>query len=102
MRQGTTPTHIFTLPIDMSKVSEVKVTYTQRNRIVLEKRTDQVVIDGADIRVKLSQEETFMFDASPSASVQIQIRVLTTGGDALASDIMTVSALKCLDSEVMG
>lgn len=99
MRQGTTPTHIFTLPINMSAIRELKVTYTQRNRIVLEKRTDHLMIGENDVRVKLGQNETFLFDAS--VPVQIQIRVLTTGGDALASDIMMVSAHKCLDAEVL-
>ena len=35
--RGTTPTHIFTLPLSVEQVHDLLVTYTQANRVVLEK-----------------------------------------------------------------
>ena len=37
MIQGTTPTHTFTIPFDVSLIKELKVVYAQQGEIVLEK-----------------------------------------------------------------
>jgi hypothetical protein len=49
--------------------------------------------------VKLTQEETLKFDSVQTVSVQV--RVLTVGGDALASDIMRTTADRLLENEVL-
>lgn len=99
MVKGTTPTHIFELPFDSSSVSKVKIVYTQNNKVILTKRNEDVTFDGNYISLKLTQEETFLFDHS--RSVQIQVRVLDNDNVALASTIMSVSVDKCLDDEVL-
>lgn len=99
MRRLTTPEHKFTLQIDPSVISKVRITYAQNNAIVLNKEGDAVSIDGNIARVKLTQEETKKFVADKE--VEIQVRVLTLDNDALASDIIKVDVKKVLDDEVM-
>lgn len=99
MRRLTTPEHKFTLQIDPSVISKIRITYAQNNAIILTKEDDAVSLDGNIARVKLTQEETKKFTADKE--VEIQVRVLTLGNDALASDIIKVDVKKVLDDEVI-
>lgn len=99
MRQGTTPTHTFQLPFEVQNADKLLITYAQRDEVVLQKNREDCTVDGKTVKTSLTQEETFQFD--PKGSVQIQLRILTQAGDALVSDIMTVSVQRCLDGEVM-
>ena len=98
MIRGTTPTHVFELPFDTDLISKAKVIYAQSDAILFTK--DKAVCECAAnvISVKLTQEETLKFDCRKA--VQIQIRILTTDGNALASEIKLVGVEKCLESEV--
>jgi hypothetical protein len=100
MIQGTTPTHQFTIPMDASSVQKVRVTYAQKDNVLLVKEDKDCRVEGNMIETKLSQEETLLFDEF--SSVQIQVRVLTTAGDALASDLLRVPTGAILDKEVLG
>lgn len=100
MIQGTTPTHQFTIPMDASSVQLARVTYAQKDKVLLTKEGDDCRVEGNVIEVKLTQEETLLFDEF--SSVQIQVRVLTTAGDALASDLIRVPCGAILDKEVLG
>jgi hypothetical protein len=99
MRLGTTPKHEFTLPFNVDIIQEFKVTYAQNGKIVLEKALADCEAEGNVISLTLTQEETFLFDGG--VNVELQARVLTMGGDALASDIRIITAEKCLDTEVL-
>ncbi len=99
MRRLTTPEHKFTLQIDPSVIGKIRITYAQNNAIVLTKEGNAVSLDGNVAKVKLTQEETKKFAADKE--VEIQVRVLTLGNDALASDIIKVDVKKVLDDEVM-
>lgn len=99
MVRGTTPTHTFNVSIDTSKIKEVKIIYSQGDAVVLCKRTKDCTLSDGKIETKLSQEETFMFDCTKN--VYIQVRVLTTGGDAINSQLIMTSVAKCLDDEVL-
>ena len=83
MKRGTTPTHEFTLPIDASLIRRFLLTYTQNGEIILEKRETDMTINGNVWSVKLTQEEANLFTGG--AIAHAQIRILTTGGDAMAS-----------------
>ena len=96
---GTTPTHIFNIPFDTSLVDEVKITYAQEDEIVLIKGTSDCVLDTTTIKVTLSQKDTFLFDSKKS--VQVQLRILTKSGEALASVVEHIGVSKCLDNEVL-
>lgn len=96
---GTTPTHTFDLPFKTDVISKIKVTYAQNGRVILEKRNEECAFNENTVALKLTQEDTFLFDYNKN--VEIQARILTVGGDAIASKIRTISANKCLDSEVL-
>lgn len=99
MRLGTTPKHTFTIPFDASLIKELKVTYAQSKKIVLEKYLDDFEVNGRELSITLTQEETFLFNED--IIVEIQARVLTLGGDVLVSDISIATADRCLDREVL-
>ena len=99
MIRGTTPTHIFTLPFDASVVQSMRVIYSQDGTPVITKTLENCTIEAEAVSVKLSQEDTLAFDYTKL--VEIQIRVLTPAGDALASDIICVSVARCLENEVL-
>lgn len=99
MYKGTTPTHMFNVPIDTSIIKEIKITYSQRDEEVLVKRTEDCTISEGLITTKLSQEDTFRFEGN--MIVTIQMRILTLGGDALIAEPIMMAVGKCLDDEVL-
>ena len=99
MIKGTTPTHYFTLPFDTSLVANARVIYAQNEKVILKKELQDCECERNTISCKLTQEETFLF-VHPRP-VQIQVRVLTTSGDAINSDVETVTCEQCLDNEVL-
>ena len=99
MRLGSTPIHEFTIPFDVSFIKEFKVTYKQDGEVVLEKYLKDFEIKERVLSVRLTQEETFLFDEN--SNIQVQGRVLTTDNNALTSDIVIITAMRCLDREVL-
>ena len=99
MKLGATPKHTFTLPFDPKTLKEAKITYTQDNRVILEKYLSDCTIEGNNLIVTLTQEDTFLFVAQ--SIIEIQARVLTLGGEASTSDVHTIRAERCLDREVL-
>ena len=99
MRRGTTPIHYFEIPFEKAIIKTVKIIYSQNNKTVLCKNTTDCEIEDGKISVRLTQEETLLF--SCKAVVNVQVRILTKGGDALASDIIKVAAFECLDDGVL-
>lgn len=97
MRIGTTPTHTFTLPADIAgTVTKVRVIYSQCGQKILSKDVTKLTSNAAV--VKLTQAETLKFHMKKP--VDIQLRVLTSSGDALTSNIITRTPYECLESEV--
>lgn len=99
MRIGTTPKHTFTFPFETSLIKELKITYAQDKRIILEKYLADCEVDTDSVSYQLTQEETFLF--ADTLNVEIQVRVLTNAGEALASPVRVVTADRCLDREVL-
>ena len=99
MIRGTTPTHTFTLPFDTALIRRIKIIYSQNDKKIFCKETEDCVLSGNVVSTKLTQEETFLLDCKKL--VQIQIRVVTTAGEVLATDEMVVTIDKCLDDEVL-
>lgn len=99
MIRGTTPTHTFTFSVDLSNVKDFVITYVQNGAIVLEKKKKDCTIDENKITVTLTQEETLRFDHA--SMVEMQAKVLTTGGTVLASNIFTTHADRILNEEVL-
>ena len=99
MKIGTTPKHTFTFPFETSLIQELKITYAQDKRIILEKYLADCEVEKDSVSYQLTQEETFLF--SNNLNVEVQVRVLTKAGEALASNIRVVTAERCLDREVL-
>ena len=98
MRIGTTPTHNFRLPFGTETIRKVRVLYAQNDAVIFKKEDEACTREGNTIKVQLTQDETLLFDYKKP--VQIQLRVLTSDGEALTSQIVKVWPDKCLESEV--
>lgn len=100
MIRGTTPTHIFRLPVDTSTIREIRITYCQFGRTVMEKTEKDVTMDGDIVQFTLTQEESLLFRAG-SNKVQLQVKVLTTANTVLASPVKAMSVEEILNEEVL-
>lgn len=99
MIQGSTPLHTFVLPFSTELIQSVRVTYEQKKKVVLSKETKDVAMEGNTVALRLSQEETLLFDSL--VPVRIQLHILTSGGDALPSKPKTVPVYVLLDRRVI-
>lgn len=106
MRRATTPTHYFNFPIDPNIISKILLTYSQNDEIVLNKTEADFTFNGTTGMVTLTQEETNLFSdecvmPNKQVIVEVQLRVLTDSGKALASDVWKVPLKKILNDEVL-
>ena len=98
MRQGTTPTIQITInDIDLNEMQNIYVVFKQ-NGYILKKESSDLDIEGNTISVSLSQEETLNFK---EGTCNIQLRMITYGGIAMASPIKTVNVYSVLNNEVI-
>ena len=111
MIRATTPKHIFIFETDPSEYARILVTYTQGDEIIMEKGKDDLIIEQGQnpcslepewqAWCRLTQEETNKFAANPGKPVRVQVRALTTSGEALASDKKTIQVQDVLNDEVL-
>ena len=99
--RGTTPTLEFKLPFDTSLIAEMYITITQNGVTVLEKNLSDCNCSGTLVLLTLTQEDTLRLKQQPQSNNEMQIRVRTTAGEALASDIMSVYVGKILKEGVI-
>lgn len=99
MIKGTTPKHTFSLPFGTETIKTIQITYAQSGIVRLTKGNDDCTFDGNTASVKLTQEETFLF--AEGSCIEVQVRILTTAGDALASHVMRVHCNECLSKDVL-
>lgn len=82
----TTPTNTFKLPENVSDYAKVEITYEQGGLQIIKLYTGSPVswasIDGKDISVTLTQEETKQFN---NGKASVQVRAKTAGGKVKAS-----------------
>ena len=99
MFRATTPTHTFDLGTDCSALEKIVVTYQQNGETVLEKEKDDLTLNGNIASVTLTQEEANKFLAY--SKVFIQVRIKTTDGSVIASEIMEMKVADVLNAEVI-
>ena len=99
MIRGTTPTLEFTIPFDTGLLAEAWVTFAQNKAVVLDKQLSECQCDANKITVKLTQEDTLKL--KHNCLTEIQIRARTIDGNAVASEIMTVSPDRILKDGVI-
>lgn len=98
MRQGTTPTIQITInDIDLNEMQNIYVVFEQ-NGYILKKESSDLDIEGNVISVLLSQKETLSFK---EGTCNIQLRMITKGGVAIASPIKTTKVYRVLNKEVI-
>lgn len=98
MRQGTTPTIQITInDIDLNEMQNIFVVFEQ-NGYILKKESSDLDIEGNVISVLLSQEETLNFK---EGTCNIQLRMITKGGVAIASPIKTTKVYRVLNKEAI-
>ena len=96
---GTTPTHTFTLPFEKELISDLRITYSQDRKKILTKYMRDVEMDGNDINVTLTQEDTFKFKEKKPVFVQLKIKVVD--GQVFNSDLIVMRIEPALDNEVI-
>lgn len=99
MIRGTTPTLEFILPFSTDLLAEAWVTLSQNRAVVLNKQLEDLRADEKKLFLKLTQQETLQLTAG--TVTEIQIRCRTNDGDALASDIISVSTDRILKDGVI-
>ena len=103
MYRVTTPTHTFTLPEEANSYKEIQITYKQQSVELIKHYQDNTLptgmsFDDKDVIIKLTQPETKKFAPGP---VTAQVRVLTAGNDAYASQTFKVNVYQVLNDEVL-
>ena len=101
MIRGTTPTLEFTLPFEVDLIAEAYVTISQNQSVVIDKSLSELTCAGKTLTVKLSQEDTLKLQQSEFKTAEIQVRVRTKVGEALASDIIAVYVGRILKDGVI-
>ena len=104
MYRATTPTHTYKLPIQTSECRIIKVIYKQGAATLSKCYRDSTVpdgmtLDGNKVIIKLTQQETLMFNAKDP--VRSQVRVLTEDGDVLASRRFKITVNETQDEEIL-
>lgn len=96
--RGTTPTHTFRVPIDLTSAAALKVYYKQGYEVLVEKEKQDLVVTPTTITVELTQEETLRF---ADGQIKMQIRARMPNGKAVKSKVKTTSADELLKNEVI-
>lgn len=99
MIRGTTPTLKFTLPFNADRLVCAWITLAQNKKDIINKPMSDCSCGENIVTVTLTQEETLKLDCN--CRTEIQIRVKTVDGKALASKIFTVDTERILkDGEI--
>lgn len=99
MIRGTTATLICTLPFEVNTLQYAYFTIMQDNVIVFDRQIECSHLSGDTIEVHLSQEDTLKLKEKHRA--EIQLRAITVGGEAIASNIITTYVERILKGGVI-
>lgn len=97
--KGTTPTHVFKVPLESAQIQNVEITYSQSDEEAFRKGVSDCVIEDYKISVQLKQEDTLKLNHKKK--VQIQIRVRTVNGEVMSSRVIQREVEQCLSGEVL-
>lgn len=103
--RGTTPTHIFRVPIDLTSAAEIEIDYSQEYDytkqeyiILVKKELPDIEVMTDRLQVSLTQEETLRFT---EGIVYMQIRARFPDNKAVKSVVKTTSADRLLREGVI-
>ena len=100
MYQGTTPTiHLSVDGYDLSEMHiEVAIQVSPYSNDVIIRTGDQLVVDGSNIYIRLSQEETFQLQPGYH---KVQARFVDRAGNAYATDEIKIKIEKPLTDNII-
>ena len=100
MTRGTTPTITLTVnEVDLTDLKSVYVTFCQSGKMLTKRKGDEgVEITEHTVSVLLSQEETLKFCPG---TAEVQLRGLTNGDNAFATNVGRVTVKEVLLKEVI-
>lgn len=96
MFRGTTPTITFRLQFDADEIDEAYATFVQQNQIVIDKSLSEMQIDGRNLILTLTQEETLKLKGNSGVDIQLAVRI---GETVMRSKIMTVVVKRVLKEQ---
>lgn len=102
MIRGTTPTLLYNLPFLASiiKSAEITIEYVDNfKKVLMTKTLEDCELGEKSISTTLTQEETLQLPTS--ATVLVQLRVLTKDNKALATEPQSVKVKKLLAEGVI-
>lgn len=99
MKRGTTPQLKFILPFKVEEVETGFITLVQFGETIAEKSWAECAKEDTAVVATLTQEETLKL--KDNFYTEIQVRVKTVGGLALASDIFKLPVDKILKEGVI-
>ena len=99
MIRGTTPTLEFVLPFAVTSADKIWITFSQKGKEVFTIETQDCKINETVIQVVLTQQQTLKLLSE--TTLEIQIRLLTDTGVAMASQIILTTVQRILkDGEI--
>ena len=94
--RGTTPTITANIKdeIDFSAIEAIWIYISQRNRVIIDKTTENVDVDSENKKfsITLTQEETLRLEADTSTI--LQIRILVAESTAMATKTYPINVLE--------
>lgn len=101
MKRGTTPT--LEIAVDGVKVTDLSSIYVtlKQDDLIITKFGEDIQVNEEDnlLGVSLSQKETLSFRPG---FVYLQMRSVTSGGNAIATDVQKIDAVEILQEGVIG
>lgn len=104
MYRATTPDHTFRFKFQADTCAIIRVAYAQNGKLKFVKKyvngvaDSGMVLDGTDVIITLTQEETKMFSEGHAG---VQIRAMNSAGKVVASGKFVVSVEGVYDDEIM-
>ena len=99
MIRGTTPRLVFAFKYTVDFVKVLRITFKQNGETKVEKTEKDVTFEENKIILKLSQEDTL--GLNENVVVEIQLKVLTTTGDVLATDPYQLRVIEIFNEEIL-
>lgn len=99
MIRGTTPTFEFTLPMPTAEIVAGYITFAQNGSVVIDKALTDCACAGHTVTLRLTQEETLKLQHGDRT--ELQVRVRTAGGEALATRVYTLPTDRVLKNGVI-
>jgi hypothetical protein len=102
---GATSTHYFRLPVEGGEIEEYKVSYKQGLSVVLEKQTEECIIEeyegGYYLKVIVSPENSRLFNAY-NKDTFVQLALKLTDGTVSYSDMFRLAMIDSINKDAFG